>query len=212
MNPNELVQLYILLSHEKLQRATISQRHRPTEASLRDRLLVWRFLKKIENEPSPTVNILDELNSKSNDQFNSDISLDENTNDNSWFLDINTNFDDDDFELDMDIESDLGNLVENSNDLSNNFLCDTTNIDQTSDVNYFLKRAIGAERKRKTSSDNHYFNGSKHFDCSHISETNLFDESEQNFHDLCAELFSPPSTSTSNSFHFSSTPEQTVMH
>ena len=169
------------------------------------------------------MNALNELHSTTNDddQYSSDIDFDENNHNNSsWFLDINANCDvDDDFVLDMDIESDLGNLVETSNDLNTNVLCDTINIDQTSDVNLLLKRAIGAERKRKISSDNYSFQDSKHFDASHVSETNLFTESDQLFHDLCAELTnttgtftSPSATSTSNPFYFSSTPEQTVMH
>lgn len=172
-------------------------------------------MKKIESEPIPPVNYAEELSQNQNDYAYCDASL-EDENNNSWFLDLNANCDDD-FGLDMDIESDLENLVENSNDLNNNYTCDTVNIDQSSDVNLFLKRAIGAERKQKSSSDNFSFNDSNSFDSSHISEANLFEESDQFFLDLCSELTNTTaalvsSTSPSNTFHFSSSPEQALIH
>jgi hypothetical protein len=207
----------------QLQRSTISQRQRPIEAPLRNRLLVWRFLKKIENEPVPTI-IPEQDFLITNNHNNNNLDNDNNNNNNPWMLDLHANYDDENG-IDMDIESDLVNIVGNntSNDINNNnnnlTTYETMNIDQTSDVNLLLKRAIGAERRQKTSTDNFYFNDSNYTNntnCHQISETNTYDETEQFFHDLCAELTNTTATlvssSTSNIFNFSSTPEQTLIH
>jgi hypothetical protein len=98
----------------------------------------------------------------------------------------------------MDIESDL----------VNNSTCETINMDQTTDVTFFLKRAIGAERRQKSSTDNFHFNDSNNIHPHQISETNTFEETEQLFHDLCAEL----TNTTANTLNFSTTPEQTLIH
>jgi hypothetical protein len=51
-----------------------------------------------------------------------------------------------------------------------------------------------------------------------MSETNTFEETEQFFHDLCAELTNTTaalvssSTTTTNTFNFSTSPEQTLIH
>jgi len=117
----------------------------------------------------------------------------------------------------MDIESDLVNVVDNNNDLNNDSTCETMNIDQTSDVTLLLKRAIGAERRQKSSTDNFHFNDSNNTNSNHMSETNTFEETEQFFHDLCAELTSTTaaalvSSSTANALNFSTSPEQTLIH
>ncbi|CAF0925923.1 unnamed protein product [Adineta ricciae] len=189
-NSTELLQLYVLLSYEKLRRSKISQHHRPTEASLRDRLLVWRFLKQIENESitrQPS-----EQESFSNDS--TDNNTDDLTNSNSWILDLDANCADD-----MDIESDLLNIVDNNQLDSNVSPCETMNIDQTSDVNILLKRTIGAERRQKS-----------------MSEGNIFEETEQFFQELCAELTNTTatlvSTSAPNALNFPPTPEQALIH
>ncbi|CAF0751714.1 unnamed protein product [Adineta steineri] len=209
-NSTDLMQLYILLSYEKLQRSTISQHQRPIEASLRNRLLVWRFLKKIENEPITTINYEQEFFTNNSDNNTLE-------DDNSWILDLNTNFHDD-----MDIESDLVNVVSNNEINSiNNSTCETMNIDQTSDVNLLLKRAIGAERRQKPLTDNLYFNednnnNDNNTNLPQISQSNTFEESEQFFHDLCAELTNTTaalvSSSTTNILNFSSSAEQTLIH
>ncbi|CAF0774865.1 unnamed protein product [Adineta steineri] len=209
-NSTDLMQLYILLSYEKLQRSTISQHQRPIEASLRNRLLVWRFLKKIENEPITTINYEQEFFTNNSDNNTLE-------DDNSWILGLNTNFHDD-----MDIESDLVNVVSNNEINSiNNSTCETMNIDQTSDVNLLLKRAIGAERRQKPLTDNLYFNednnnNDNNTNLPQISQSNTFEESEQFFHDLCAELTNTTaalvSSSTTNILNFSSSAEQTLIH
>ncbi|CAM4795276.1 unnamed protein product [Rotaria magnacalcarata] len=190
-NPTELIQLYILLSYEKLQRSTISQRQRPTEASLRNRLLVWRFLKKIENEPVTCDQELFTNNQTNN--INDDLD-----NNNPWIIDFNTNC--------------------SNNEINNNSTCETMTIDQTSDVTVLLKRAIGAERRQKSSKDNFHFNenDNNNTNLHHVSETNTFEETEQFFHDLCNELTNTTaslvSTSTTNALNFSTSPEQTLIH
>ncbi|UJR28393.1 hypothetical protein I4U23_009634 [Adineta vaga] len=211
-NSTELMQLYILLSYEKLQRSTISQHHRPTEASLRDRLLVWRFLKTIENHQLPTNHYeQDFVPTYSHESNNNDLT----TNSNSWILDIDTNCADD-----MDIESDLFNSVENSQLDSQISTYDTMNLDETSDVNVLLKRAIGAERRQNVPTDNFHFNETNQHDSNQnlhsMSEINSYDETDQFFQDLCAELTNTTATfvssSTKNALNFSSTPEQTLIH
>ncbi|CAF1391027.1 unnamed protein product [Rotaria magnacalcarata] len=209
-NPTELIQLYILLSYEKLQRSTISQRQRPTEASLRNRLLVWRFLKKIENEPVTCDQELFTNNQTNN--INDDLD-----NNNPWIIDFNTNCDDDN-SIDMDIESDIVTVLGSNNEINNNSTCETMTIDQTSDVTVLLKRAIGAERRQKSSKDNFHFNenDNNNTNLHHVSETNTFEETEQFFHDLCNELTNTTaslvSTSTTNALNFSTSPEQTLIH
>ncbi|CAF1002232.1 unnamed protein product [Adineta ricciae] len=208
-NSTELLQLYVLLSYEKLRRSKISQHHRPTEASLRDRLLVWRFLKQIENESitrQPS-----EQESFSNDS--TDNNTDDLTNSNSWILDLDANCADD-----MDIESDLLNIVDNNQLDSNVSPCETMNIDQTSDVNILLKRTIGAERRQKVSSDNFHFNETTAINenLQSMSEGNIFEETEQFFQELCAELTNTTatlvSTSAPNALNFPPTPEQALIH
>ncbi|CAF0779226.1 unnamed protein product [Rotaria sordida] len=210
-NPTELMQLYILLSYEKLQRSTISQHRRPIEASLHNRLLVWRFLKKIENEP-----ITCEHELFINSHNNNNNSFDYN---NPWIIDFNTNCENDNG-IDMDIDSDIVNVLGND-EINNNSTCETMNIDQTSDVTALLKRAIGSERRQKSSTDNFYFhdsnnNNNNNTNLDHMSETNTFEETEQFFHDLCNELTNTTasivSSSTTNVFNFSTSHEQTLIH
>lgn len=207
-SPTDLSQLYILLSYEKLQRSTISQRQRPIEASLRNRLLVWRFLKKIENEP---VNSTDtcEQQIHSSDPTNS-----------SWLLDLNENCDVEE-EIDMDIDSDLVTVVSNENESTNNSSCDTMDIEQETDVTLLLKRAIGAERRQKSSTEiNNNNNNNNEIDNNNnlnVSEqTTNFEETEQFFHDLCAELTNTTaalvSSTTTNSLRCPTPPEQTLIH
>lgn len=210
-----------------MQRSNISQRQRPIEASLRNRLLVWRFLKKIENEPVTSIITQQDFsitNHHNSDNLNDDNNNNNNIdNNNSWILDLHANYDDENG-IDMDIESDLLDIVGNNNELNNtnNSTCDTMNIDQTSDVNFFLKRAIGAERRQKSSStDNLYLNDNNNNNYSNINsyqitQTNTYEETEQLFHELCAELTNTTATfvssSTTNIFNFSSSPEQTLIH
>jgi hypothetical protein len=105
----------------------------------------------------------------------------------------------------MDIESDI---VTNELNNNNNSTCETMNIDQTSDVTLLLKRAIGAERRQKTCTDNFHFNENNNTNLHHMSETNTLEETEQFFHDLCAELTNTTATlvssSTTNHQFFSS--------
>lgn len=185
------------------------------EASLRNRLLVWRFLKKIENEPVPTVDSQPELFISNVNDYHSN--LDDNNND-PWILDLNPNYNEDN-EIDMDIESNLVTMVEentNTND-DKNSICDSMNIDQESDVTLLLKRAIGAERRQKSSSDSFHFHDSNPSNSQTMSDSNTFEETEQFFHDLCAELTNTTATlvsssATSNALNFSTTPEQTLIH
>jgi hypothetical protein len=127
-------------------------------------------------------------------------------------LDLNPNCDDDQG-FDMDVESDLLTVVSN-NELNTNSTCETMNIEQISDVTLLLKRAIGAERRQKSSTDNYHFNENNNSNISQISETNTFEESEQFYHDLCAELTNTTaalvSSSTTNILNFPTSHEQTV--
>jgi hypothetical protein len=164
-SPTDLSQLYILLSYEKLQRSTISQRQRPIEASLRNRLLVWRFLKKIENEPvSSPINSEQQLLA-TNDPNNS-----------SWILDLNENCDEE--EIDMDIDSDLVTVVSNTE--TNNSTCDTMDIEEETDVALLLKRAIGAERRQKPLTENLILNENNNNN-NNLSESTTLEETEQFF-------------------------------
>jgi len=201
-SPTDLSQLYILLSYEKLQRSTISQHQRPIEASLRNRLLVWRFLKKIENEPVSTP-------SNSEQQL-----LTNNVpNNSSWILNLNENCDDDQ-EIDMDIDSDIVTVVSN-NETNNNSTCDTMDIEQETDVTLLLKRAIGAERRQKPSTENMIVNENNNNN-NNLSENTTLEETEQFFHDLCAELTTTTaalvSSSSTNSLRCPTPPEQTLIH
>ena len=140
-------------------------------------------------------------------------------------LDLNPNCDDDNG-LDMDIESDLVNIVDNptttttiptNNNNNNNTTCEVMNVDQPSDMTLLLKRAIGAERRQKPSTDNFHFNDSNNSHSQQLSETNTFEETEQFFHDLCAELTTTTaalvsSSSTTTTFNLSTSPEQTLIH
>jgi hypothetical protein len=116
----------------------------------------------------------------------------------------------------MDIESDLVTVIGNNNEINNNSTCETMNIEQTSDVTLLLKRAIGAERRQKSSIDNFHFIDSNNTNPHQISETNTYEETEQFFHDLCAELTNTTATlvssSTTNPLNFSTSPEQTLIH
>jgi len=192
-----------------LQRSTISQRQRPIEASLRNRLLVWRFLKKIENEPVPSIdNCEQQINST--DPTNS-----------SWLLDLNENCDVEE-EIDMDIDSDLVTVVSNETG-STQSSCDTMDIEQETDVALLLKRAIGAERRQKSSTEfnTNNINNNNEIDDNNnnanVSEqTTNFEETEQFFHDLCAELTNTTaalvSSTTTNSLRCPTPPEQTLIH
>ncbi|UJR21101.1 hypothetical protein I4U23_024201 [Adineta vaga] len=205
-SPTDLSQLYILLSYEKLQRSTISQRQRPIEASLRNRLLVWRFLKKIENEPvSPILNSEQQLITHTD------------PNNGSWILDLNeTCVNNDDDEIDMDIDSDIVTVV--STNETNNSTCDTMDMEQDTDVTLLLKRAIGAERRQKNSlsTENPILNETNNSNISETTTTTAFEETEQFFHDLCAELTNTTatlvSTSTTNSLRCSTSPEPALIH
>ncbi|CAF2985916.1 unnamed protein product [Rotaria sp. Silwood2] len=189
----------------QLQRSTISQRQRPIEASLHNRLLVWRFLKKIENEPITCEHELF-INSHNNNSFD---------NNNRWIIDFNTNCDNDNG-IGMDIDSDIVNVLGND-EINNNSTCETMNIDQASDVTVLVKRAIGTERRQKSSADNFYFNDSNNNNTNfhHMSETNTFEETEQFFHDLCTELTNTTASivsSSTNVLNFSTSQEQTLIH
>ncbi|CAF1685412.1 unnamed protein product [Adineta ricciae] len=204
-SPTDLSQLYILLSYEKLQRSTISQRQRPIEASLRNRLLVWRFLKKIENEPVSASTNSEQQAINQTDPSNS-----------PWILDLNENcVNNDDDEIDMDIDSDIVTVV--STNETNNSPCDTMDIEQETDVTLLLKRAIGAERRQKNSSSTENLVGNETID-SNLEETATaaFEETEQFFHDLCAELTNTTaalvSSTTTNSLRCSTSPEPALIH
>ncbi|CAF0968727.1 unnamed protein product [Adineta steineri] len=202
-SPTDLSKLYILLSYEKLQRSTISQRQRPIEASLRNRLLVWRFLKKIENEPVSPIN-----NSEQHLLTNTD------PNNSSWILDLEENCVDNEDQIDMDIDSDIVTVV--STNETNNSTCDTMDIEQETDVTLLLKRAIGAERRQKSPSTENPILNENNKNLSETTATTL-EETEQFFHDLCAELTNTTaaivsSTSSTNSLRCSSPPEQALIH
>ncbi|CAF3958462.1 unnamed protein product, partial [Rotaria sp. Silwood2] len=190
----------------ELQRSTISQRQRPIEASLRNRLLVWRFLKKIENEPVSTI-----INSEQQLLTNND------SNNSSWILDLNENCDSN--EIDMDIDSDIVTVV--SNNETNDSTCDTMDIEQETDVTLLLKRAIGAERRQKISTENLILNENNNHNNNnnnnnHLSETTTLEETEQFFHDLCAELTNTTaalvSSSSTNSLRCPTPSEQALIH
>ena len=183
-----------------MQRSTISQRQRPIEASLRNRLLVWRFLKKIENEiVSTTINSEQQLLTNNN-----------SNNNNSWIFE---NCDDND--IDMDIDSNLVDVVNNNNNGINDSTCDKMDIQQEGDVTLVLKCAIGTERRQNMSTDNLILNENTTTN-NHLSEATTIGETEQFFHDLCTELTNTTATlvssSSTNSLRCSNSSEQTVIH
>ncbi len=110
----------------------------------------------------------------------------------------------------MDIDSDIVTVV--STNEPNNSPCDTMDIEQETDVTLILKRAIGAERRQKNSTENLILNENNN----NISETTTLEETEQFFHDLCAELTNTTATLVSspsaNSLRCSTSPEQTLIH
>ncbi len=164
-------------------------------------MLVWRFLKKIENEPVSTTENSEQQNLTNTDPNNS-----------SWILDINENCDDvDDVdEIDMDIDSDIVTVVSNTD--TTNSTCDTMDVEQETDVTLLLKCAIGAERRQKSSTENLILNENNN----NLSETQTLEETEQFFHDLCAELTSTTATlvssSPTNTLRCSTPPEPTLIH
>jgi len=161
------------------------------------------FLKKIENEPvSPIINSEQQLLTN-NDPNNS-----------SWILDLNENCDDD--EIDMDIDTDIVTVV--SNNEANNSTCDTMDIEQETDVTLLLKRAIGAERRQKSSTENLILKETNinNNNNNNLSEETTLEETEQFFHDLCAELTSTTaalvSSPSTNTLRCPTPPEQTLIH
>ena len=110
----------------------------------------------------------------------------------------------------MDIDSDIVTVV--STNETNNSPCDTMDIEQDTDVTLLLKRAIGAERRQKPSTENLILNENTN----HLSETTTLEETEQFFHDLCAELTNTTaalvSSSSTNSLRCSTPPEPTLIH
>lgn len=198
----------LLLLSFQLQRSTISPRQRPIEASLRNRLLVWRFLKKIENEPVSTT-----------DPSEQDILLNQPENSNnssSWILDLDENCStphDDDEQIAMDIDStDIVTVV--SNDPMNNSTCDVMDMEEDNQMTLLLKRAIGAERRTKSSTENLIVNENNN---NHpLPPSTVLEETEQFFHDLCAELTSTTaalvSSSSTNTLRCSTPPEPALIH
>jgi hypothetical protein len=88
-------------------------------------------------------------------------------------------------------------------------------VEQDTDVTLLLKRAIGAERRQKPSTDNLIVNENNNNN-SNISESQTLEETEQFFHDLCAELTSTTATlvssSPTNTLRCSTPPEPTLIH
>ena len=171
---------------------------------------MWRFLKKIENEPVTLVQSEQEFLNQDDQNTITDYT--------PWILDLNSTYDDNNADSDagmaMDMDSDLVTVV--GDDDLNDSTCETMNIEQTSDVTSFLKRAIGAERRQKVSPDHFHSNETDHSNFHHVSSGSTYEETEQFFHDLCAELTNTTaalvSSSTSNALNFTSTPEQTLIH
>ena len=164
------------------------------------------FFKKIENETvSTTINSEQQLLTNNN-----------SNNNNSWIFDLNQNCDDN--EIDMDIDSDLVDVVNNNNNTGiNDSTCDKMDIEEEADVTLVLKCAIGTERRQNTSTDNLISNENTTSDShEHLSETTTIGETEQFFHDLCTELTNTTaklvSSSSTNSLRCSTSSEQTVIH
>jgi hypothetical protein len=114
----------------------------------------------------------------------------------------------------MDIDSDIVTVV--STNETTNSACDTMDMEQETDVTLLLKRAIGAERRQKCSTDNLILNENNNNNNNHLSETTTLEETEQFFHDLCAELTNTTaalvSSSSTNSLRCPTPPEQTLIH
>jgi hypothetical protein len=112
----------------------------------------------------------------------------------------------------MDIDSDLVTVVSNTE--TNNSTCDTMDIEEETDVALLLKRAIGAERRQKPLTENLILNENNNNN--NLSESTTLEETEQFFHDLCAELTSTTatlvSTSSTNPLRCPTPPEQTLIH
>ena len=174
---------------------------------------MWRFLKKIENEP---VSIVHSEQVLSNNE--------ETTNNSSWILDLNSHCDTDEDEIDMDIDSDIVTVVSNHEIDATNY--DTMDMEhETTDMTLLLKRAIGAERRQKPSSENFiamenhdHVNNNNNPNINHhqLPDTTTLEETEQFFHELCAELTSTTaalvSSSSSNGLRCPTPPEQALIH
>ena len=182
-------------------------------------------MKKIENEPVSLINAAQEF--LIHDQQNNSNAI---PNANPWFLDLNRTCDvdhddqttdqnspihtDDNTGLAMETDTDIVTVL--GNDDLNDSTCETMNIEQTSDVTLFLKRAIGAERRQKVSSEHYQSNETYHSNLHIVSGDSTYEDTEQFFHDLCTELTSTTaalvSSTSSNVLNFSTTPEQTLIH
>lgn len=183
---------------------------------------MWRFLKKIENEPVMIINSESEyFPSGGGDEDDSDHEV---TNNSPWILDLHANCDDDgdiddSMNMNMDIESDDLATGFGHDDLSQSTY-ETMNSEQTSDVALFLNRAIGAERRQRLIADSFHFaeNNYTSITHDHLSQGSTQEETEQFFHDLCAELTNTTaalvssSSSTASAFNLSPLPEQTLIH
>ena len=168
---------------------------------MRNRLLVWRFLKKIENEPvTPLANSEQQLIGEAD------------PNNSSWILDLNENCVSNDDEIDMDIDSDIVTVVSTTE--TSNSTCDTMDIEQETDMTLLLKRAIGAERRQKTPSTENLLLTENNADLNGASAA--LEETEQFFHDLCAELTNTTaalvSSSSTSSLRCPTPPEQALIH
>ena len=144
------------------------------------------------------------------------LSMHPDPNHTSWILDLNSNCDGDD--INMDIDSDIVTVVSSTE--TNHTTYDTMDMEQETDVALLLKRAIGAERRQKSSTEN-FISNDHHTTMTndHLSETATFEETEQFFHDLCAELTSTTaslvssSSSSTNALRCTAaSPEQTLIH
>lgn len=146
----------------------------------------------------------------------------ETNNNHSWILDLNSHCDRED-DINMEIDSDIVTVVSNHELNSNNY--DSMDIEQESDVNLLLKRAIGAERRQKSSTEKYLAienqDHSEENTTNHHSvpaQSNSFEETEQFFHDLCAELTTTTaalvssSSATSNVLRCATPTEQTLIH
>jgi hypothetical protein len=178
---------------------------------LRNRLLVWRFLKKIENEPVSIIHSEQPL------------STNNETDNSSWILDLNSHCNHEN-DIDMDIDSEIVTVVSNHEITTGNY--DTMDMEEETDVSLLLKRAIGAERRQKSSSDtfismdhhDNVNNANLNININHhqMSDETALQETEQFFHDLCAELTSTTaalvSSSSSNVLACSIPSEPALIH
>ena len=145
----------------------------------------------------------------------------QSNHDNSWIIDLNSHCNHQE-DIDMEIDSDIVTVVTNHDLDSNNY--DTMDIEQDTDVNLLLKRAIGAERRQKSATETLLPIDSQEYSESTTNNHSLppgsssFEETEQFFHDLCAELTSTTaalvssSSSSANVLRCSTQAEQTVIH